>query len=242
MMVDLHSHLLPGVDDGPRVLETALDMARIAVANGTTHLICTPHIHPGRYSNDATSIKRAWEAFATALAQANIPLRTGFAAEVRFGSELIASITQGSLPFLGDWDGRKAMLLEFSDADIPFGAERMTQWMLNQGVLPIIVHPERNMGVMRHPAKLKPFLQQGCLLQITAGSVTGSFGEPAKRLAHALLHEGVVDLIASDAHDINRRPPNISHGLRIAKQIVGERRAKHLVLDTPWKIVRGQLV
>ncbi|WP_223652955.1 tyrosine-protein phosphatase [Halopseudomonas nanhaiensis] len=242
MMIDLHSHLLPGVDDGPADLETALDMARIAVASGTTHLICTPHIHPGRYTNDAASIKTAWEAFARALRAARIPLRTGYAAEVRFGGEIMTAVGDGTLPFLGDWEGRKALLLEFSHAEVPFGAERMTQWLLDQGIIPVLAHPERNKGLMRQPGKLKPFLQQGCLLQVTAGSIAGAFGERVKQLAHALLQEGVVNVIASDAHNVNRRPPDMRHGLRIASEIVGERRAKHLVLDTPWKIVHGQLV
>ncbi|SDS95004.1 protein-tyrosine phosphatase [Halopseudomonas xinjiangensis] len=242
MMIDLHSHLLPGIDDGPEDLSTALDMARLAVASGTTHLICTPHIHPGRYSNDAASIKLAWQAFDKALKSAGIPLRTGFAAEVRFGSELFTSIGDGTVPFMGDWNGRKAVLLEFSHADVPFGAERMTEWMLAQGVVPIIAHPERNKGIMRHPARLKAFLQQGCLLQVTAGSVAGKFGERARKLAHSLLREGVVNILASDGHNLGKRPPDMRHGLRVASEIVGERQAKHLVLDTPWKIVHGQLV
>lgn len=242
MMVDLHSHLLPGIDDGPEDLETALQMARLAVSAGITHLVCTPHIHSGRYSNDAASIKRSWQAFDRALKAAGVALQTGYAAEVRFGSELLTSIGDGSVPFIGSWEGRKVLLLEFSHAEIPFGAERMTQWLLDQGVMPIIAHPERNKGLMRQPARIKPFIQQGCLLQVTAGSVAGAFGEPARKLAHKLLREGAVHLLASDAHNLQHRPPDMRSGLRVAREIVGERQAKHLVLDTPWKIAQGQFV
>jgi protein-tyrosine phosphatase len=242
MMIDLHCHLLPGLDDGPEDLQTSLKMARLAVSNGITHVICTPHIHPGRYDNSAAVIGRACTAFTEALQHHQIKLKINFAAEVRFGSELMTGVKDGSIPFLGDWEGRKAMLLELPHGEVPFGAERMTQWLLGQGVMPIIAHPERNKGIMQQPARLRPFLQQGCLLQITAGSIAGLFGDQARRLSHHLLKERVVSVIASDAHNLRHRPPDLKRGLSIASKILGEREAKHLVLDTPWAISQGHFV
>lgn len=242
MLIDLHCHLLPGLDDGPEDLQTSLKMARLAVSNGITHIICTPHIHPGRYENSTAIIRQACIAFASELARNRVKLRLGFAAEVRFGSELMLGVKDGSIPFLGEWKGRKTMLLELPHGDVPFGAARMTQWLLKQGITPVIAHPERNKGIMQQPTRLRPFLQQGCLLQITAASVAGQFGEPARRLAHHLLRERVVSVMASDAHNLKHRPPHLKHGLEIASQILGERDAKHLVLDTPWLISQGQFV
>lgn len=242
MLIDMHCHLLPGLDDGPEDLETSLDMARLAVANGITHVICTPHIHFGRYDNTAETIEQACAAFGQELLRHRITLKISFAAEVRFGSELMTGVRDGSIPFLGEFEGRRAMLLELPHGEVPFGAERMTDWLLKQGVMPIIAHPERNKGFMQQPARLKPFLQQGCLLQVTAASVAGRFGDTARRLSHHLLRERVVSIIASDAHNLRHRPPELQHGLDIAEQILGERDAKHLVLDTPWRISHGHFV
>jgi protein-tyrosine phosphatase len=242
MLIDMHCHLLPGLDDGPEDLQTSLGMARLAVANGLTHIICTPHIHPGRYENSTATIRQACTAFAKELLRHRIKLKLGFAAEVRFGSELMAGVKNGAIPFLGEWEGRRALLLELPHGEVPFGAERMTEWLLKQGIMPVIAHPERNKGIMQQPTRLRPFLQQGCLLQVTAASVAGLFGEPARRLSHHLLRERVVSLMATDAHNLKHRPPELKHGLDIASRILGEREAKHLVLDTPWRISQGQFV
>lgn len=239
-MIDLHSHLIPAIDDGPADMPSALAMARLAVANGISHMVCTPHIHPGRYENDAASIRRACAAFAAALAEAAIPLRVSAAAEVRFGGELLTGALDGSIPFLGQWQDRRVLLLEFPHGELPFGAERMTQWLLAQGIVPLLAHPERNKGLLRQPSRLKPFLEQGCLLQLTAGSLAGQFGEPVRRLAHALLEQGVVTILASDAHNLQHRPPELAAGLEQAARIIGERQAERLVVDSPWQIAQGR--
>lgn len=237
MMIDLHNHLLPALDDGPADMPTALAMARLAVADGISHMVCTPHIHPGRYDNDTASIRQACGRFAAALAEAAIPLRVAAAAEVRFSSELLSGVLDGSIPFLGEWQGRRVLLLEFPHGGMPFGAERLTRWLLEQDIVPLIAHPERNKGLLQQPAKLKPFIEQGCLLQLTAASVAGRFGEPARRLAHALLEQRAVAVIASDAHNLAHRPPQLTSGLAEAARILGQRDAERLVIDTPWQIV-----
>jgi len=107
-MIDLHNHLLPGIDDGPADLPTALDMARLAVANGISHVVCTPHIHIGRYDNDSKSIAATCSRFNAALQEAGIDLKVAAAAEVRFCGELMTRVLDGSIPFLGQWEGKKA--------------------------------------------------------------------------------------------------------------------------------------
>lgn len=238
-MIDLHNHLLPGIDDGAPDLETALQLARLAVQDGITHLVCTPHIHPGRYDNTPATIAAAREQFVSGLQKAGIPLQVATAAEVRYGMELMRGIEQGTLPFLGEWHGKKVLLLELPHSEVPFGAERMTEWLLQHGVMPMIAHPERNKGVMQCPRKLKPFIEQGCLLQVTAGAVAGRFGEPARLIANALLELGLVTILASDAHNIQHRPPVLVEGMQHAARIVGDFQAERLVIDTPWQIARG---
>lgn len=241
-MIDLHNHLIPAIDDGPADMPSALAMARLAVANGISHMVCTPHIHPGRYDNDAASIRRACAEFAAALAEAAIPLRVSAAAEVRFGDELLSGVLDGSIPFLGEWRGRQVLLLEFPHGGLPFAAERLTQWLLDNNIMPLLAHPERNKGLLLQPSKLKPFIEQGCLLQLTAGSLAGQFGDPVRRLAHALLEQGLVSIIASDAHNLQHRPPALQPGLEQAARVLGARDAERLVIDTPWQIAQHHFV
>ena len=238
-MIDLHNHLLPGIDDGAPDLQTALALARIAVADGITHLVCTPHIHPGRYDNTPATIQVAHRQFVAALKDAGIALQVATAAEVRFGAELMQGIAQSSIPFLGEWQGRKVLLLEFPHGEIPFAAERMIDWLLQRDILPMIAHPERNKGVMRAPSRLKPFIEQGCLLQVTAGSVAGSFGPAAQAIAHDLLQQGLVTVLATDAHNVDYRPPVLTDGLEQAALLIGDAQAEALVRQTPWQIARG---
>lgn len=238
-MIDLHSHLLPGIDDGAPDLETALELARVAVQDGITHMVCTPHIHPGRYDNTPASITAARDSLVAGLKAENISLHIAAAAEVRFGMELMLGIGQGQIPFLGEWQGKKVLLLELPHGEVPFGAERLTAWLLQRNIVPMIAHPERNKGIMRSPSKLKPFIQQGCLLQVTASSVSGRFGPAAQEIAHALLEEGVVTILASDAHNLDYRPPILSEGFEHAAELIGESQAELLVRHRPWQIAQS---
>jgi protein-tyrosine phosphatase len=235
-MIDLHNHLLPGIDDGAPNLETSVALARVALEEGITHLVCTPHIHPGRFDNSPRSIGQALDLFREALAKEGLPLTVSAAAEVHYGLELMEDIPRGLVPFLGKWEGMDVLLLEFPHGYIPLGADRLTKWLIGQGVLPMIAHPERNKGVMRTPDKLQPFLNQGCLLQVTADSVAGRFGEACQQTAQKLLRESVVTILASDAHNLEHRPPSLRAGVDAAAAIVGADAAEKLVRDTPWQI------
>ncbi|KEA64211.1 Manganese-dependent protein-tyrosine phosphatase [Marinobacterium lacunae] len=237
-MVDLHNHLLPGIDDGAEDLGKSLELARIAVGDGITHLVCTPHIHPGRYDNSPDTIQPALEAFRSGLINAGIKLSVSSAAEVRFGLELMEGVARQAIPFLGEWQGRKVLLLEFPHGEIPFGAERLTQWLIDRKILPMIAHPERNKALMKTPSKLKPFLTQGCLLQVTAASVAGRFGEAAEALAHQLLAEDRVTVLATDAHNVEHRPPILREGVKVAAQLLGDKKAAELVTTNPWSIAQ----
>jgi len=238
-MIDLHSHLLPGIDDGAQSMAEALELAAHAVACGTTHMVCTPHLHPGRYSNTATSIALSVRKFAAALAQAGIPLQVSAAAEARFDSDLVTLAKRNELPFVGEWKGRQVLLLEFPHSEIPAQADKLTNWMLKNNIQPLIAHPERNKGVMANYKRINPFLEQGCLLQVTAGSLAGQFGPTAKELAEFLLLSNHIIILASDAHDMKNRPPNLLPGLEQAIRLIGEAAARKLVEDNPWRMAHG---
>ncbi len=235
-MIDIHNHLLPGIDDGAPDIATSVAMARIAVDDGIRHLVCTPHVQPGRFDNNLDSIAAALDMFRDALLDHGIPLQVVAAAEVHFGLEVMVGVKQSSLPFVGEWQGRKVLLLELPHGEVPVGAERLTSWLLDNGVLPLLAHPERNRGFIAKPAKLKPFLEQGCLLQLTASSLTGRFGQGARQLAEELLTEGLVTVMATDAHNCEFRPPILSEGVARACELIGDDGGWQLVQTNPWQM------
>jgi len=239
-MIDLHCHLLPGIDDGPDTLEQALELARIAVANGITHSVVTPHIHPGRYENDAASIQQHLADYRAALVAEGIPLKLGFAGEVRLGAEVLMMVQQGQIPFYGEYEGKQVFLLELPHSHVPPGSDKLVKWLLDQNILPMIAHPERNKEIMRRLDKITPFVEMGCLFQVTASSVAGLFGEPALETARALLEKGCVTILASDAHNAQHRPPQLDHGRDAAAEIVGVEEAQRMVTERPWGLVKNQ--
>lgn len=236
-MIDLHCHYLPGVDDGAQTIDEALALARAAVADGITHAVMTPHVHVGVFENHAKNIALAVGHFRAALAQHGIPLAISAGGEVRIGSELIEMLATGDIPFLGQWRGQRVMLLEMPHGSVPVGAERFTAWLRKQGVLPLIAHPERNKDVMRDLAKLDPFLEQGCLLQVTAGSLVGHFGETAERRARELLDRGDIFAVATDAHNLENRPPVMTAARAFLATDAGEPVALSLTHGNPLALL-----
>lgn len=239
-MIDIHCHLLPGIDDGPETLEQALELAQLASDNGITHAVVTPHIHPGRWENSCQIIEQHWAAFKDAVQEANIPLQLGFAAEVRLGPEILQMVAEDQIPFHGEVDGYKILLLELPHSHVPPGSDNLTRWLLDRKIRPMIAHPERNKGIMRNLDHVKPFVEQGCFFQLTAGAAAGLFGEPAHETAKALLEMGCVTVIASDAHNVKHRPPRLDHGRDAAAEIVGQEKAESLVSAAPMAIVSEQ--
>jgi len=239
-LIDIHCHFLPGIDDGPSTIEESLQLARLAVANGITHTVTTPHIHAGRWENNASIIKTIGFDLKRALIENNIPLQLEVAAEVRIGVEIMDQINHRQIPFLGHWGDKKVMLLEMPHSHIPMGIERMVTWLLERDILPMVAHPERNKDVHRKLSKLDPLIELGCLFQVTAGSVSGQWGQASQKRAIELLEKGVVTVLASDAHSVKNRPPELHKGRDAAAEIIGEDEAYRLVLDNPWAIVSEQ--
>lgn len=239
-MIDIHCHLLPGIDDGPDTLDQSLDLARRAIENGITHAVVTPHVHPGRYNNSVHSIREDVANFRQALADNDIPLKLGFAGEVRLGPEVIELATDDVIPFYGELDGMRLMLLELPHSHVPPGSNKLVSWLLDHRIRPVIAHPERNKGIMAKIDKIQPFVEMDCLFQVTAGSVAGQFGEPARQCAVQLLEMECVSVLASDAHNLKNRPPQLDHGRDAAAEIVGVEMASELVFERPRELVKSQ--
>src|SRR5512147_617764 len=193
-MIDLHCHLVPGIDDGPETLEESLAMARLAVAAGITAARTTPHIHVGRWDNDLAKISAAVDALRAEIERVGIPLELSFAAEVRLDYDILPMIEEGRIPFLGTLEGQRVLLLEFPHSHVPVGADKFVAWLLARNIRPMIAHPERNKDLMREPARIEPFLEAGCLLQITADAITGGFGELCALRAREFLERGWVSV------------------------------------------------
>lgn len=231
-MIDLHCHLLPGIDDGPSNMDEAIELARLAVANGIKGVVVTPHIQPGVYENTKGTIEQVFNQFRLAVDAEQIPLKLGMAAEVRISPEVISMLAAGEIPFLGEEDGYKYMLLEFPHGNIPPGSDKMINRLLDQKIRPVIAHPERNMEVMQKLEKIEPFVDQGCLLQVTSGSIAGQFGPYVQQCARNMFEQDWVYILASDAHDSGFRQPALEAGRKAAAEIIGE--------DASWELVRGR--
>ncbi len=205
-MIDLHSHILPGIDDGARSLDIALEMAQQAVDCGISRMVCTPHIHKGYFDNSLGTIKPVFDELVSAVQAAEIPLALSYAAEVRVNELIPIWYKQGELPFIGELNGKKILLLEMPHSHVPQGLESLIKWLLRNNVQPLIAHPERNRELLAEPAKFSWLQRQGCLFQITAGALTGRFGDNVAQFALCLMHRRSFHVVASDTHDPIRRP------------------------------------
>lgn len=238
-MIDLHCHLLPGMDDGARTLEDGVALARVAVTDGIRLACLTPHLHPERYSSSKLGLQAATRHFQHVLEQQGIPLQVKAACEARLSIELLDLIAEDEVPFLGTVDGYRVLLLEFPHQTIPVGTERLISKLFSLKIRPLIAHPERNRAVMAQPEKIYPFVAQGCWLQLTAGSLAGRFGESAQHTAFHLVENDWATVIATDAHDATDRPPVLSEGMAVLRNRFGEATATRLGIDNPKKIVEG---
>jgi len=236
-MIDLHCHYLPGIDDGSQSLAESLDLARASVADGITHAAMTPHVHPGRYENLRSTVVSATHQFRVALADAGIPLQIYPAGEVRLTAEIIEMLEQDELPFLGTLDGYRIVLLEFPYSQIPLGTEKLVRWLLDQRIRPLIAHPERNKVVLHNIERIAPFFEMGCLLQVTAGSVVGAFGQAAQDCAKLMLERRWVAVIATDAHNLLHRAPLLAEARKWLQGQGWDDMADELTRAIPAKIL-----
>jgi protein-tyrosine phosphatase len=236
-MIDIHCHLLPGFDDGAKSLDESLALARASVGNGIRHAIMTPHIQPGRYDNTRTLIKSGFERFQQALKESLIPLEIGMAAEVRVSPEIFTLLEEDELPFLGELDGYRILLLEFPHTQIPPGSQKLVDFLLKKKIRPLIAHPERNRDVIRKLSKIDPFIDMGCMLQITASSLVGIFGDGPLERARELLERDACMVLATDAHNLEARRPMLKEGVAAAAEIIGIEAAHDLVHKNPLQIL-----
>lgn len=232
-MIDIHCHLLPGIDDGPPTVEAALALAQALIDDGVTQVVCTPHVFPGRYENWRSSVVEEHAKFQQLLRDAGNPLQLLCGGEVRLTPEALELLARNELPFLGEVGGYRTLLLEMPDGQVPLGAVNFVRYLLGQKVRPIVVHPERNRGVMEKIERLRPLIEEGCYVQVTAGSLLGAFGERAQAVAAELLQRGWVHAVASDAHNLGSRRPRMRDAVAWLQQYYGAATARELTVLGP---------
>jgi protein-tyrosine phosphatase len=234
IVIDLHCHLLPGIDDGAPDLETALEMARIAVADGIRTTACTPHIMPGYYENTGPDIVRRTAALQAELDAAGVPLKLTTGADVHLVPGLAAGLREGRLLPLA---GSKYFLFEPPHHVAPPRLEEAVFDVMAAGWRPLITHPERLRWIEGHYEIMARLAHAGAWMQITAGSLTGRFGERAKHWAERMLDDGLVHVLATDAHNLRNRKPQMAEARALVAQRLGEEAATHMVLTRPRAVL-----
>lgn len=242
-MIDLHSHILPDLDDGASTWEDSLQMARMAVEDGIRTVVATPHLYKGRTASRGKINLKA-EVLARIEEFKERLLAEGIDLEILPGCDF--PLSYESLKLLDDDqvftinDGKRYLLLEFPDASLPPASEDICFQLQSKGITPIITHPERHFIFQEMPRKLQRLLELGCLAQVTASSLTGGFGRTVARKAREMMKQGYFQILATDAHNTGRRPPLLSQALEKATAIVGKERALAMVTSIPEKIIKGE--
>lgn len=236
-MIDLHCHILPGIDDGSRSLEMSLEMARMAVDDGITMIACTPHIYPGLYMNDTAGITAARDRLQREFDDRGIPLQLTIGADVHLVPGLVDGLRAGTVPTL---HGTRYLLLEPSHHVAPPHFEDSVFRLVAEGYVPVITHPERLTWVEDHYPVFANLVRQGAWMQLTAASLTGVFGARAKYWGERFLGDGLTHILATDAHSNGRRSPRMSEARQIAERMLGREEADLLVRGRQERMLRNE--
>jgi protein-tyrosine phosphatase len=237
-MIDIHCHILPNMDDGPESLDETLEMCRIALADGTTTVVATPHQQDGVHHNSADSILQKVHTVASFLKQSNIALELLPGADVHIEVNTGEKIMQGSIMSINNT--KRYFLLEFPAHAIPPNIDKLVFNLLLKNIIPILTHPERILEVQENPNRVYDLVSIGVLSQITAMSITGGFGPIARKCAQTLLKHNLGHIIASDAHSADYRPPVLSEAVKAVSRLIGEERTMEMVTTVPLQIIRGE--
>jgi protein-tyrosine phosphatase len=235
-LIDLHSHLLPGIDDGSKNFAMSLAMARVAAADGISTMACTPHILPGVYNNSGPAIRRAVARLAESIADAGIPVSLVTGADVHIAPNLDVQLRDGRALTLNN---SRYFLLEPPHHVLPPRLEDLVFGLQAAGYVPILTHPERLSWVEGHYDLIGRLVSSSVLMQITAGSVMGRFGRRPRYWAERMLDEGLCHLLATDAHNTEQRSPRMADARDVVAKRLGDDEAINLVLRRPQGILNN---
>jgi protein-tyrosine phosphatase len=234
-LIDLHCHLLPGIDDGAKDLKMSLAMARMASSEGISTIACTPHILPGVYNNAGPAIRRAVARLRENISEAGIPIRLVTGADVHIAPDLGVQLSDGRALTLND---SRYLLFEPPHHLLPPRLEDLIFGLQAAGYVPILTHPERLSWIEGHYNLIKRLVYNSVLMQITAGSLMGQFGRRPRYWAERMLDDGLCHLLATDAHNTEQRAPRMAEARELVVQRLGEEEeATNLVLRRPHGIL-----
>jgi len=236
-IIDIHSHILPGLDDGPRTIDESLRMCEMYIEEGVAAVVATPHMCDRRFHVTPEHVRQAAETLSQACSRRGLELKILPGADVRLEPELLDAVDNDGVLFLGDTG--KYLLLELPFQTAPPIEDLVLQLRL-RGITPILSHPERNMELWRKPHRLNELVEAGCLVQITAGSLFGDFGRASLQAAERFLGAALVDVVASDAHSPVARRPELARAARLLTHLAGSDAAHKLLEANPAAIVRGE--
>jgi len=233
-MIDIHHHLLFGLDDGAQDVETSVAMVQTAVENGISHIVCTPHANT-RWAFDPEVNRQKLEELQ---GRVNGKVTLGLGCDFHLSYDNIEDALKNRTKYT--INGKQYLLVEFDDLMIPTSMNDAFYELMVAGMQPIITHPERNLTIQRHPERMKEWLREGCLVQVTAASLTGRFGPTAQSLAMQFLEKDWVNFLATDAHNLESRPPKLREAYDIVAKRFGTETAQRLCVDNPRAAFFGE--
>lgn len=237
-MIDIHSHILPGIDDGVKTDDDAVEFARVAEADGITTIVATPHCKEGFYFNDRAKVLQEVETLRVRLAAEGIAIRLEPGAEVHICPDLVQRVSDGRAPTLAN-NGR-TLLLELSLNQYPVELENLVFELKLAGLEVVFAHPERIRFFQDDLSRYEAVVHQGAVGQINSGSLLGVFGTEVADVAEEMMAKGLIHVLATDAHNTRGRPPLLGDALQTAIEWVGEARAMAMVKDAPRALIEGR--
>jgi len=237
-MIDLHTHILPGIDDGVETEDGAVEFARAAHADGTRTVVATPHCKDGFYANDRAGVLDAVGRLRARLAEEGLDLAIEPGAEVHLCPDLVARVRDGRAPTLGD--NGTTLLLELSLTQYPLELENLVFQLKLAGLQVVLAHPERIRYFQDDVTRYAEAVRMGAFGQITTGSVLGIFGGAVREFSEELARKGLVHVLASDAHNVRGRPPVLTRAIAVLEPWVGAARAAAMVREAPRALLAGK--
>lgn len=233
-MVDIHCHILPGIDDGPDDLDTALAMAESAIADGVTHVVATPHAN-AEYHFDFPRIQELRNELQTRV-RGRLSLTTG--CDFHLSPENLAALRERPMRFC--INQKNWLLVEFSNYSVPPAMDQTLHEIQLMGLRPVITHPERNPILREQTDRLANWARLGCCVQVTAGSLTGVFGPSAQKDALRWIENGLVHIVSSDAHNTHGRQLKLRPAFDLVCEQFGEEKGRGLFVENPMAVYEGR--
>jgi protein-tyrosine phosphatase len=237
-MIDLHTHILPGIDDGVKTEDEAVEFARVAAADGTEVIVATPHCKEGSWVNERQDVLDAVARLARRLAVEGIGVRLEPGAEVHLVPDLVQRVADGRAPTLGD--NRRTLLLELSLSQYPVELEALVFQLKLAGLAVLFAHPERIRYFRDDVRRYESVVRMGAYGQMTTGSVLGVFGDEVREFSEELLRKGLCHVLASDAHNVRGRPPVLGPARAALAAWVGDEYARAMTTSAPRALLDGR--